>query len=169
MKKLRVYIDTSVIAGCLDDEFSLESNQLMEAIKQEKFILLMSDIIVSKLINAPQSVKDILLSIPQRVIEVVKITAEVLQLRNAYINEGVVTSKSINDATHVAAATIARADAIISWNFKHIDCLAFKQTSQEKMAEDMKNLSYSDQIEYLQKKINESDLKLWWESINNKK
>lgn len=120
MKKLRVYIDTSVIAGCLDDEFSLESNQLMEAIKQEKFILLMSDIIVSKLINAPQSVKDILLSIPQRVIEVVKITPEVLQLRDAYINEGVVTSKSINDATHVAAATIARAAAIISWNFKHI-------------------------------------------------
>jgi predicted nucleic acid-binding protein len=120
MKKLRVYIDTSVIAGCLDDEFSLESNQLMEAIKQEKFILLMSDIIVSELINAPQSVKDILLSIPQRVIEVVKITPEVLQLMDAYINEGVVTSKSINDATHVAAATIARADPIISWNFKHI-------------------------------------------------
>ena len=120
MKKLRVYLDTSVIAGCLDDEFSLESNQLMEAIKQEKFILLMSDIIVSELINAPQAVKDILLSIPQRVIEVVKITPEVLQLRDAYINEGVVTSKSINDATHVAAATIARADAIISWNFKHI-------------------------------------------------
>lgn len=120
MKKLRVYLDTSVIAGCLDDEFSLKSNQLMEAIKQEKFILLMSDIIVSELINAPQAVKDILLSIPQRVIEVVKITPEVLQLRDAYINEGVVTSKSINDATHVAAATIARADAIISWNFKHI-------------------------------------------------
>jgi predicted nucleic acid-binding protein len=92
----------------------------MEAIKQEKFILLMSDIIVSELINAPQAVKDILLSIPQRVIEVVKITPEVLQLRDAYINEGVVTSKSINDATHVAAATIARAAAIISWNFKHI-------------------------------------------------
>jgi hypothetical protein len=52
MKKLRVYIDTSVIGCCLDDEFSLESNQLMEAIKQEKFILLMSDIIVSKLIIA---------------------------------------------------------------------------------------------------------------------
>ncbi|WP_216644421.1 hypothetical protein, partial [Microcystis aeruginosa] len=88
--------------------------------KQEKFILLMSDIIVSELINASQAVKDILLSIPQRVIEIVKITPEVLQLRDAYINEGVVTSKSINDATDVAAATIARAAAIISWNFKHI-------------------------------------------------
>ncbi|GCA86654.1 hypothetical protein MiHa_04648 [Microcystis aeruginosa NIES-2522] len=80
----------------------------------------MSDIIVSELINASQAVKDILLSIPQRVIEIVKITPEVLQLRDAYINEGVVTSKSINDATDVAAATIARAAAIISWNFKHI-------------------------------------------------
>ena len=25
-----------------------------------------------------------------------------------------------NDALHVAAATVARADVIISWNFKHI-------------------------------------------------
>jgi hypothetical protein len=49
------------------------------------------------------------------------------------------------------------------------DCLAFKQISQEKMAEDMKTLSYLDQIEYLKKKIDESDLNLWWESTNNNK
>jgi predicted nucleic acid-binding protein len=120
MKKLRIYVDTSVIGGCLDDEFSVYSNKLIGEIKQEKFILLISEIIVNELMNAPQAVKDILLSIPQSVIEVVNITTEILQLRDAYINGGVVTSKSINDATHVAAATVARADAIISWNFKHI-------------------------------------------------
>ena len=120
MKKLRIYIDTSVIRGCLDDEFSVESNNLIELIKQEKFILLISEIIINELIDAPQAVKNILLSIPQSVIEVVNITSEILQLRDDYINGGVVTSKSINDATHVAAATVARADAIISWNFKHI-------------------------------------------------
>jgi hypothetical protein len=27
---------------------------------------------------------------------------------------------AVNDAAHVAAATIARADAIVSWNFRHI-------------------------------------------------
>jgi predicted nucleic acid-binding protein len=120
MKKLRIYIDTSVIGGCLDDEFSVESNNLIELIKQEKFILLISEIIINELIDAPQAVKNILLSIPQSAIEVVNITSEILQLRDDYINGGVVTSKSINDATHVAAATVARADAIISWNFKHI-------------------------------------------------
>ena len=26
----------------------------------------------------------------------------------------------VDDATHVAAATVARADAIVSWNFRHI-------------------------------------------------
>jgi hypothetical protein len=26
----------------------------------------------------------------------------------------------LNDAVHVAAATVVRADAIVSWNFKHI-------------------------------------------------
>lgn len=71
MKKLRIYIDTSVIGGCLDDEFSVESNNLIELIKQEKFILLISEIIINELIDAPQAVKTILLSIPQSVIEVI--------------------------------------------------------------------------------------------------
>ena len=31
-----------------------------------------------------------------------------------------VVARFVDDATHVAAATVARADAIVSWNFKHI-------------------------------------------------
>jgi hypothetical protein len=44
----------------------------------------------------------------------------VLQLRDAYLAAGVVGPKWMDDATHVAAATVAKADAIVSWNFKHI-------------------------------------------------
>lgn len=47
-------------------------------------------------------------------------TAEIIELRNAYLGAGVLHPKWENDATHVAAATVARADAIVSWNFKHI-------------------------------------------------
>ncbi len=64
MKKLRIYLDTSVIGGCLDDEFSVESNQVIQAIQQEKFILLISEIVINKLINAPEELKNVLLSIP---------------------------------------------------------------------------------------------------------
>jgi hypothetical protein len=41
-------------------------------------------------------------------------------LRNAYLAAGILTVRSIDDATHVAAATVARADAIVSRNFRHI-------------------------------------------------
>ncbi|MEK7250008.1 MAG: hypothetical protein AAB209_06235, partial [Bacteroidota bacterium] len=45
---------------------------------------------------------------------------EVIELRDAYLSAGVVGPKWVDDATHVAAATVARADAIVSWNFVHI-------------------------------------------------
>jgi hypothetical protein len=36
------------------------------------------------------------------------------------VKAGIVEPKWTDDATHVAAASVARADAIVSWNFKHI-------------------------------------------------
>lgn len=120
MKRLRVYLDTSVIGGCLDVEFSLESNRLIKDIKQQKIIMLLSELVINELIDAPSTVQDILKSIPPTTIEIINLTEEIIQLRDAYIQAGVVGKKSLNDAGHVAAATIARADAIVSWNFKHI-------------------------------------------------
>ena len=120
MKRLRIYLDTSVIGGCLDVEFALESNRLIKDIKQQKITMLLSDLVINELIDAPSAVQDILKSIPPTTIEVINLTEEIIQLRDAYIQAGVVSQKSLNDAGHVAAATVARADAIVSWNFKHI-------------------------------------------------
>ena len=44
----------------------------------------------------------------------------IAELGSAYLKANVVTKKSANDALHVAYATIARAAAIVSLNFKHI-------------------------------------------------
>jgi len=42
MKCPRVYIDTSVVGGCLDDEFAEASNALMERAKRGEVLLLVS-------------------------------------------------------------------------------------------------------------------------------
>ena len=47
-------------------------------------------------------------------------TNEIRRLRDAFLTAGVVGPKWLDDATHVAAATVHRADAIVSWNFRHI-------------------------------------------------
>ena len=45
---------------------------------------------------------------------------EALELQSSYINSGVVTDNSIEDALHLAVATVSERDLIVSWNFKHI-------------------------------------------------
>ena len=102
--------------------WSLQQNhkRLLEAVRNNKVLMLLSDLVISELVDAPPNVRDILTTLPTEVIEDILLTEEIIALRDAYIADGVVTSKSINDAAHVAAATVARADAIVSWNFKHI-------------------------------------------------
>lgn len=41
-------------------------------------------------------------------------------MRDAYLAERVVATRATADATHVALATVARADAIVSWNFRDL-------------------------------------------------
>ena len=42
------------------------------------------------------------------------------QLAEMYINEKALGKTSLNDAYHIAIASVNRLDCLISWNFKHI-------------------------------------------------
>lgn len=42
------------------------------------------------------------------------------ELRDAYLAAKVVGPRWSDDAAHVATATVARADLIVSWNFRHL-------------------------------------------------
>ncbi len=120
MKKYRIYSDSSVIGGCYDTEFEEDSRRFIEAVKDGKIMLLMSDVVLEEIGGAPERVRNVLASIPTDNVEKVNLSAEVIELRDAYLSAGILTRKWIDDATHVAAATVARADAIASWNFVHI-------------------------------------------------
>jgi len=118
--KLRVYTDTSVIGGCCDPEFASSSRSLMEMARAGKITLLISQVVLDELANAPIEVQEILKSIPTMSVEYVDLTSEVTNLRDAYLRAGIVGPKWIDDATHVAAASVIGANAIVSWNFRHI-------------------------------------------------
>ncbi|MGD0694093.1 MAG: hypothetical protein ABSB82_04500 [Terriglobia bacterium] len=120
MKPLRIYVDSSVLGGCGDAEFEADSLRLMEWARHQDLKLLISEITLRELEPAPPSVKDILNSLPAECLEYIVLTSEMTSLRDAYLEAGVVGPRWMDDAAHVAAATVARADAIVSWNFKHI-------------------------------------------------
>jgi predicted nucleic acid-binding protein len=120
MKILRIYVDTSVVGGCFDEEFSEASKHLIEDAISGRLILLISDVVLRELESAPEFVRSLIGTLPDSCIERVYSDKETFELRDAYLAAKILGPKWLDDMTHVAIATISRADAIVSWNFKHI-------------------------------------------------
>ncbi len=118
----RLYLDTSVYGGVFDEEFMEDSKRIMDAINDSKIRVLMSDIVIAEIEakGTPERVQGLVRSLPAKHIEALQLTAEVSALQQAYLDRKILTARSKNDAAHVAFATVHRADAIVSWNFRDI-------------------------------------------------
>lgn len=116
----KVYIDTSVIGGCLDNEFANWSKLLCDEFRHGTKIAVISDLTLRELEEAPEKVRQILSELPSEFIEYVFLTDEAVTLADTYIAEGVVNEKHLIDAQHIAIATIEWVDVLVSWNFKQI-------------------------------------------------
>lgn len=118
--KQRIYIDTSVVGGYFDEEFSDATIKLFERFENNEIVFVVSDLLDLELINAPKKVKEHLLQYAAEKFERVELTKEAIQLADKYISEKVVGRTSIEDCRHIALATINKVDVLASWNFKHI-------------------------------------------------
>lgn len=116
----RVYIDTSVIGGCLDQEFKDWSMKLFTEFKNGKKIAVISDITLDELDFAPKKVQEILKQIPSKFLEIINSNNETEYLAKQYILNGAVSEKFYQDALHIAVATCSNVSVLSSWNFKHI-------------------------------------------------
>nr|VFK40643.1 MAG: PIN domain-containing protein [Candidatus Kentron sp. SD]VFK45793.1 MAG: PIN domain-containing protein [Candidatus Kentron sp. SD]VFK79778.1 MAG: PIN domain-containing protein [Candidatus Kentron sp. SD] len=116
---MKVYVDTSVFGGVFDEEFTEDSRKFFEDLKSWKFDLVISALVREEIESAPRQVRTYFGELSPSA-EIAEIGPEVLDLRDAYLAAGIVTRKSMDDATHVALATISGCEMIVSWNFKHI-------------------------------------------------
>jgi hypothetical protein len=120
MKRPRIYIDTSVIGGCLDDEFAHWSNGLMKEFAAGLFVPILSDVVAAEIKDAPPAVRKRYEELLDSGHELVLVTEEVVELAEAYQRKGILTPKFYDDGLHIALATVAEVDLLVSWNFRHI-------------------------------------------------
>ena len=120
MKKPRIYIDTSVIGGCFDAEFATWSNGLMEDFAAGTFMPVLSDMVTAEIQDAPEAVRGKYEALLRGEHELVLITEEVITLAEAYQRRKILTPKFYDDGVHIALASVAEADLLVSWNFRHI-------------------------------------------------
>lgn len=119
MSIVRVYADTSVFGGPFDEEFQTVSRTFFDQVRSGRFKLVTSALVQEEIEPAPTQVRalfDELLDI----VDVVDVSEGALNLREAYLERGIVSPQWADDALHVAVATVAGCSLIVSWNFKHI-------------------------------------------------
>ena len=116
----KIYIDTSIVGGYFDDEFSNDTRALFERLKKGEVVFIISSLLQQELLRAPKNVRELLDKFDNKYFEFIKLTKETIELADRYIDEKVVGKTSIDDCRHIALATIFKADVLTSWNFRHI-------------------------------------------------
>lgn len=120
MKKIRVYVDTSVVGGCFDPEFEKWSNVLFKNFEDKILVPLTSPVVEKEIEFAPTEVQKKFEDFLKLEPEIIQLNQEILEIRNVYLAKAILKPKFANDLLHIAIATYANADVLVSWNFKHI-------------------------------------------------
>lgn len=118
----RLYIDTSVFGALFDDEDPERvglTKSVLRRIKQAPYEAFIGTPVLEEISIAPLRLRVAL----ERQIKTLSPTlieegAASLRLAEAYMDARLVPAPKRNDARHIAIATVADLDAIVSWNFR---------------------------------------------------
>lgn len=124
MRKLKIYLDTSVISHLQQEDVPdkmQETLELWEQFKQREDVeIVISRLVLNELYRCNKQKLSFMLSkLAQLEYVEVPIADPERQLADIYLQNGVLRKKSIDDLTHIAAATLNNCRYIVSWNFKH--------------------------------------------------
>lgn len=120
MRTPTLYLDTSVLGGYFDDEWKQPTRELWRQMEAGLWVFLTSILVREEIENAPPQVREHFTRTFTDETALLAFTEEMETLAEAYVSQGVVSQKYIEDAGHVAIATVNRLDYLVSWNFKHL-------------------------------------------------
>ena len=124
MKKLKIYLDTSVVSH-LDAHDTVErmrdTQEFWDVVREnQRYDVFVSSVTKRELGDCPEPKRAVLL---QHLTDISSVTIgetdEILGLAEEYVRQGVLSRKHYNDLLHIAYAVVAGCTVIVSWNFKH--------------------------------------------------
>ena len=126
MKKLKIYLDTSVINFIHADDapdFRAATIDFFENfVKTERYDVFISDVVIAEIEKTQDPQKRLLLldTIAGFRLRVLFVDDEVNRLAQLYVAERVIPAKKLEDAQHIALAVVSQIEILLSWNFKHL-------------------------------------------------
>ena len=124
MRKLKLYLDTSVISHLFADDTPdkmAETNQLWQDFIDDKYEVFISQVAIDEIERCPKPKQGMMLAKLREIkIQFLPESDEVIALADEYVKGGVLKQKSIADCRHIAHAVVNHCDAVVSWNFEHL-------------------------------------------------
>lgn len=120
MKLQRIYVDTSVIGSCFDLEFAPWSNGLVKDFRIGYFLPVVSELVAAEIARAPQRVQEVFDELLDLDAELLQQTSAASELAAEYQAHAILPEAFRADALHIAIATVAEVDLLVSWNLAHI-------------------------------------------------
>ncbi|MBI5185415.1 MAG: PIN domain-containing protein [Nitrospinae bacterium] len=131
MKKLRLYVDTSVLGGVFDAEDTNRVNtaeRLLRLIKNDVFEGFISLLTIEEILMAPKRIRVPLEKIiSSSGFKSLEESEESIELANAFLKDGDIPVKYRDDARHIAIAVCHEVDYLVSWNYKHMVNISVKR------------------------------------------
>jgi len=127
MKKLRVYLDTSVINFLFAEDAPEKMSAtwaFFDRAKRQGIPLFISQVVIDEISRTQDARKrgELLSAVTERNLRMLPddMDEEVELLVQAYMTQGLFRLEQIDDATHVALCTVNLLDVLASWNFRHL-------------------------------------------------
>ncbi|GHS92642.1 hypothetical protein FACS1894139_11960 [Planctomycetales bacterium] len=133
MPSPKIYLETTMFNYYFDRERRAHSTvvAVFDAMERGEFEPYTSDYVTDELVLAPEPKRSRMMElIAQYGIRIISANEEIARLSERYRENGAVPPKKKLDATHIAAATIAGVDYILSLNFRHINKAKTKRLTE---------------------------------------
>jgi hypothetical protein len=122
MKKLKIYLDTSIISMLDNPDLGAITREFFELAIQKNCQFVISEVVNKEIDDTPteKKRKTILLLLETLNCVLLPYSEESQNLAENYVKDGILTTKHLDDLMHIAYATVFDCDMIVSWNQKHI-------------------------------------------------
>lgn len=124
MRRLKVYLDTSVVSYLyqVDAPEKMQNTlELWKLFRNKVYEVYISDIVIREISGCNEEKLKILLDYLEQIdYNIIETDEDTVELAGKFIDFGILKQKSFDDCQHIAAAILSGCDIITSWNFKHI-------------------------------------------------
>ena len=121
MRKLKIYLDTSVISALFDTK----SPEMMRWTEDfwtviNNYEVYISDVVIAEILETPDiRLKEQMGEVMKSLIRL-KMDEDAETLSSEYVRYGAVPSRYRKDAMHIAITTVNHIEILVSWNYRHI-------------------------------------------------